>query len=217
MGSERYSEGTSIVWSRTKSRTSGSAIASPWAIGTTSGFPKASPRISRSCSWSTTAGATHSSKDSSRAGRSCSPSRRRNPQLAVIHDNLSDTRKILNGLVYQKGGWTLHMLRKLVGTESFWKGIRHYFQRHRDDNVTTDDFRPGYGRSLRHEFDLVYSAMAQAAWLARRSRGIGSIIPTRSGLISTSSKRKPASLIASRSRSESRLKGRQSLESTRSK
>ena len=66
---------------------------------------------------------------------------RRNPQLAVIHDNLSDTRKILNGLVYQKGGWTLHMLRKLVGTESFWKGIRHYFQRHRDDNVTTDDFR----------------------------------------------------------------------------
>jgi aminopeptidase N len=65
----------------------------------------------------------------------------RNPQLAVLHDNVTDTRKILNGLVYQKGGWTLHMLRKLVGTEAFWKGIRDYYQRHRDANVSTDDFR----------------------------------------------------------------------------
>jgi aminopeptidase N len=66
---------------------------------------------------------------------------KRNPQLAVIHDNIADTRKIVNGLVYQKGGWTLHMLRKLVGTEAFWNGIRGYYSRHRDANVCTDDFR----------------------------------------------------------------------------
>ena len=36
---------------------------------------------------------------------------KRNPELAVLHDNLSDTKRVLNGLVYQKGGWTLHMLR----------------------------------------------------------------------------------------------------------
>ena len=37
---------------------------------------------------------------------------KRNPQLAVIHDNLADTKKVLNNLVYQKGGWTLHMLAR---------------------------------------------------------------------------------------------------------
>jgi len=74
---------------------------------------------------------------------------KRNPQLAVIHDNLSDARKILNGLVYQKGGWTLHMLRKLVGTDAFWDGIRIYYQRHRDGNVSSDDFRRAMEASSR--------------------------------------------------------------------
>ena len=36
---------------------------------------------------------------------------KRNPGLAVLHDNLSDMKRVLNRLVYQKGGWTLHMLR----------------------------------------------------------------------------------------------------------
>ncbi|HXV29762.1 MAG TPA: M1 family metallopeptidase [Sinorhizobium sp.] len=63
------------------------------------------------------------------------------PKLAVIHDNLSDMTKVLNRLVYQKGGWTLHMLRGIVGTETFWAGIRDYYQRYRNGNVSTDDFR----------------------------------------------------------------------------
>ncbi len=66
---------------------------------------------------------------------------KRNPRLAVIHDNLADMRQVLNGLVYQKGGWTLHMLRGRLGTEVFWAGIRDYYHRYRDGNVGTDDFR----------------------------------------------------------------------------
>ena len=61
--------------------------------------------------------------------------------IAVVHDNLSDTERVLNPLVYQKGGWTLHMLRAQVGTDKFWVGIRDYYKRHRDGNVTTDDLR----------------------------------------------------------------------------
>ena len=57
---------------------------------------------------------------------------KRNPGLAVIHDNLSDMRHVLNRLVYQKGGWTLHMLRGQVGTDTFWAGIRDYYRRYRD-------------------------------------------------------------------------------------
>jgi aminopeptidase N len=65
----------------------------------------------------------------------------RNPGLAVIHDNLADMRRVLNGLVYQKGGWVLHMLRARLGRETFWSGIREYYRRHRDSNASTDDFR----------------------------------------------------------------------------
>jgi aminopeptidase N len=65
----------------------------------------------------------------------------RNPRLAVLHDNLADTRQILSRLVYEKAGWVLHMLRFRLGTETFWAGIREYYRRHRDGNVSTDDFR----------------------------------------------------------------------------
>ena len=65
----------------------------------------------------------------------------RNPSLAVIHDNLADMRRVLNRLVYQKGGWMLHMLRGELGTDTFWAGIRDYYRRYRDRNASTDDFR----------------------------------------------------------------------------
>jgi aminopeptidase N len=63
------------------------------------------------------------------------------PGVAVRHDNLSDMKKVLNQLVYQKGGWTLHMLRGQIGTDKFWAGIRDYYRRYRDGNASTDDFR----------------------------------------------------------------------------
>jgi aminopeptidase N len=66
---------------------------------------------------------------------------KRNPKLAIRHDNLADTRQVLNGLVYQKGAWTLHMLRGQVGREKFLAGIRDYYKRYRDGNATTDDLR----------------------------------------------------------------------------
>jgi aminopeptidase N len=63
------------------------------------------------------------------------------PDQPVIHRNLSDMSGVLNRLVYQKGGWVLHMLRGVVGTDRFWDGIRQYYRRYRDTNVSTDDFR----------------------------------------------------------------------------
>lgn len=63
------------------------------------------------------------------------------PGEAVLHNNLSDMKKVLNRIIYQKGGWTLHMLRKQMGTEKFWAGIRDYYQRYRNGNATTNDFR----------------------------------------------------------------------------
>jgi aminopeptidase N len=63
------------------------------------------------------------------------------PDLPVIHRNLSDMSRVLNRLVYQKGGWVLHMLRGIIGTDKFWEGIREYYGRHKNQNVSSDDFR----------------------------------------------------------------------------
>jgi len=83
---------------------------------------------------------------------------KRTPGIAVIHDNLPEIRtgRAPVGIVYQKGGWVLHMLRGLIGTEKFWAGIREYYRRYRDSNASTDDLRQVMedvsGRDLRWFF-----------------------------------------------------------------
>jgi aminopeptidase N len=66
---------------------------------------------------------------------------KKTPDTPVIHRNLSDMRRVLNQFVYQKGGWTLHMLRFTMGTERFWDGIREYYRRYQNQNASTDDLR----------------------------------------------------------------------------
>ncbi len=71
------------------------------------------------------------------------------PIITQIPENLYD---LLNPNNYTKGGWVLHMLRRLVGEEVFWKGIRTYVANFGGGNVTTRDFRETmetvYGKSL---------------------------------------------------------------------
>lgn len=68
---------------------------------------------------------------------------KRTPGVAVVHDNLPEIQggRAPVGIVYQKGGWTLHMLRAVIGTEKFWAGIREYYRRYRDANASTEDLR----------------------------------------------------------------------------
>lgn len=65
----------------------------------------------------------------------------KSPDTPVIHRNLQDMTKVLNGLVYQKGGWALHMLRRQIGTDAFWTGIREHYGRHAHDHATTEELR----------------------------------------------------------------------------
>lgn len=59
----------------------------------------------------------------------------------VVHNNTADLEGVIPALVYQKGGWVLHMLRAQLGTETFWAGIREYYRRYRDANASSDDLR----------------------------------------------------------------------------
>ena len=65
----------------------------------------------------------------------------KNPDYRVVHDQLDDMSKVTTGMQYQKGAWTLHMLRHLVGTETFWEGIREYYGRYHNGSASTADFQ----------------------------------------------------------------------------
>ena len=63
---------------------------------------------------------------------------KRLPGVAVVQNQ--PWKGIPNQIVYQKGGWVLHMLRGQVGTDKFWTGIREYYRRFRNANASTADF-----------------------------------------------------------------------------
>ncbi len=75
----------------------------------------------------------------------------------VIDTTLADINRVLNTNTYQKGGWFLHMLRKEVGDESFWKGIKDYYGTYQHSTAMTSDFRAimekASGKSLKLFFD----------------------------------------------------------------
>jgi aminopeptidase N len=59
----------------------------------------------------------------------------------VVRRSVPDMSKLLNSNVYQKAGFTLHMLRRQVGDSAFFRAIRAYYAKHRHGNATTADFR----------------------------------------------------------------------------
>lgn len=84
------------------------------------------------------------------------------PNAPVVHDNLADMTKVTNRIIYQKGAWTLHMLRNLMGTDGFWNGIRDYYRRYRDGSATTGDFQ----RAMEEQSGLDLSWFFRQ-WLSR--------------------------------------------------
>lgn len=60
----------------------------------------------------------------------------------AIHDaTISDLSNVLTSFHYVKGGWTLHMLRGVIGDTAFFAGIKDYYRRFRDKNASTKDFQ----------------------------------------------------------------------------
>jgi aminopeptidase N len=65
---------------------------------------------------------------------------KRGPE-AVVDPAVTDPRAKLTPLVYQKGAWVLHMLRRRLGDEAFFRGMRAFYQGHAGGNATTADLR----------------------------------------------------------------------------
>ena len=49
--------------------------------------------------------------------------------------------KVFRALVYNKGAAVLHMLRRLIGDEAFFGGLRQFYASHRFKKAGTDDLR----------------------------------------------------------------------------
>ena len=58
----------------------------------------------------------------------------------VIDTTITDLMRLLSANSYQKGAWVLHMLRQEIGEETFWKGMRLFYERFRNKNALTGDF-----------------------------------------------------------------------------
>lgn len=85
---------------------------------------------------------------------------------------------IFNRLVYDKGAWILHMLRKLMGEEAFWQMYRDYREAYYMDVATTADFQrvceSAAGQQLDWFFDQWVYSLGQPhyriSWTRERIR-----------------------------------------------
>jgi aminopeptidase N len=59
------------------------------------------------------------------------------PQSTLVHNDLSNISQVIanNAQIYQGGAMTLQMLRGILGTRTFWSGIRLYYKRYRNRNA----------------------------------------------------------------------------------
>jgi aminopeptidase N len=59
----------------------------------------------------------------------------------IVDTTVTDWNQLLNPNSYQKGGWVLHMLRRKVGDDAFWQGLRQYYRIFEGRNALTEDFQ----------------------------------------------------------------------------
>jgi len=59
----------------------------------------------------------------------------------IIDTEETNLFKLLNSNNYPKAGWVLHMLRGILGDETFFIGIQDYYQRFQHTAILTEDFQ----------------------------------------------------------------------------
>ena len=58
--------------------------------------------------------------------------------------------------LYQKGGLVLHMLRRELGDQAFWKGVHEYLVRNKEGSVETTDLKRAFEQASGHALDRFF-------------------------------------------------------------
>jgi aminopeptidase N len=59
----------------------------------------------------------------------------------IVTTNFQDKDTIFDTYAYPRGGAVLHMLRKTLGEENWWRSINHYLKKYANQPVQTEQFR----------------------------------------------------------------------------
>ena len=81
---------------------------------------------------------SHGMLQRNKQGYMASPQAVGSPVIGEVPANL---RSLLNANNYQKGALVLHMLRRMVGDEKFFAGIRRFYSEYRNSTALTEDFQ----------------------------------------------------------------------------
>ena len=63
-----------------------------------------------------------------------------NYDFQIVRPMVEDLNDVSGPMMYQKGAWTLHMLRERLGVDAFTAGVRSYYAEYKDKNARTADF-----------------------------------------------------------------------------
>jgi aminopeptidase N len=58
----------------------------------------------------------------------------------IVRPYIENVDDVSGAMMYQKGAWTLHMLREKLGSEKYNAGVRSYYAEYKDKNARTPDF-----------------------------------------------------------------------------
>ncbi len=103
--------------------------------------------------------------------------------------HIKNESRVFRALVYNKGAGVLHMMRRLVGDEVFFRGLRRFYSENRYRKAGTDDFRKAMeqesGRDLSRFFErwiydsslprVKFSSLVQGQELVVRFEQVGEV------------------------------------------
>ena len=75
--------------------------------------------------------------------------------------------RIFRALVYNKGALTLHMLRKLIGDDVFFRGLRRFYAAWRFKKAGTEDVKAAFETESNRDLDLFFDRWIYGASLPR--------------------------------------------------
>ncbi|HEV7376157.1 MAG TPA: M1 family aminopeptidase [Pyrinomonadaceae bacterium] len=64
-----------------------------------------------------------------------------NNRRPIVTGNYQDKDAIFDTYAYPRGGAVLHMLRKTLGEDNWWRSINHYLRKYANQPVQTEEFR----------------------------------------------------------------------------